>query len=922
MTSMRKTLKKGFLMAVNRRTPQRGYGLNNPTIELAPNPIIATRAPGNNDIAELGTQWINKSTNVPYVLTSVVNGVANWATAPASGATTLASLTVTTTSDLQGAVTMGSTLDVTGATTVTDLSISGSFNLSGSNPIDLTTSANLADAIVLEATAGGIDILASGAAAGEDIDIIATGSSVNISSSEAAADSITLQSASGGIDVDGALQVNIASSQNAGDAIRLNASAGGIDIDAAGAAGEDITIDNAAGSIALTAGESAADSIVIESTAGGIDILASGAAAGEDIDIVATGSSVHISSSESANDAITLTATAGGIDILATGAAAGEDIDIAATGSSVNISASENVADAITLNASAGGIDITAAGAAAEDIDITCTAGSVNITGGEAAVANAVRINASAADGGIDVDAGTGGITIDSTGALSLDAAAASNFSVSGAGIDLTLASSAGRVVVDGGEAAADAVRITASDAAGGVDIDSGTGGITVDSTDAISLDAAAASNFSVSGAGIDLTLASSGGRVVVNGEEAAADAVRILSAAGGLDADVALQMNLTSSQAAAADSIRVNASAADGGIDVDAGTGGITIDSTGPVSIDGAAASNMSVSGAGIDLTLASSGGRVVVNGEEAAADAVRILSAAGGLDADVALQMNLVSSQAAAADSVRIQASAADGGIDVDAGTGGLTLDSTGAISIDGAAASNMSVSGAGIDLTLASSAGRVVLDGGEAAADAVTITASDAAGGIDMNCGTGGMTLDTTAGFSLDAATASNVTVTGASADLTLAATGGSVNITATEAAADAIVINASDAAGGIDLLTGGGELTINAVGNVSMAPVSATVSSPTSTAVTNGRVFKAVYQGFTTAAAGTQAYTITNSALGAGDAIMLTLANRGSNDAQITVNRVNTETAGTIIVNTTNEGAAALNGDVVITGWILD
>ena len=49
--------------------------------------------------------------------------------------------------------------------------------------------------------------------------------------------------------------------------------------------------------------------------------------------------------------------------------------------------------------------------------------------------------------------------------------------------------------------------------------------GLTVDSTGAIALDADAASHFSVDGAGIDLTLQSLLGRVVINGEEAAADA-------------------------------------------------------------------------------------------------------------------------------------------------------------------------------------------------------------------------------------------------------------------------------------------------------------------------------------------------------------------------------------------------------------
>ena len=60
----------------------------------------------------------------------------------------------------------------------------------------------------------------------------------------------------------------------------------------------------------------------------------------------------------------------------------------------------------------------------------------------------------------VDINAGTSGIICDSTGAISLDAAAASNFSTSGAGIDLTLESAAGRVIVNGGEDAADVIYL------------------------------------------------------------------------------------------------------------------------------------------------------------------------------------------------------------------------------------------------------------------------------------------------------------------------------------------------------------------------------------------------------------------------------------------------------------------------------
>ncbi len=85
-----------------------------------------------------------------------------------------------------------------------------------------------------------------------------------------------------------------------------------------------------------------------------------------------------------------------------------------------------------------------------------------------------------------------------------------------------------------------------------------------------------------------------------------------------------------------------------------------------GAVAISSDTASNFSVTGAGVDLTLASAAGRVIVNGEEAAANAITLLSAAGGIDADAALQINIASSQNAA-DAIRIVASA--GGIDVDA-------------------------------------------------------------------------------------------------------------------------------------------------------------------------------------------------------------------------------------------------------------
>ena len=62
---------------------------------------------------------------------------------------------------------------------------------------------------------------------------------------------------------------------------------------------------------------------------------------------------------------------------------------------------------------------------------------------------------------------GTGGLDVDTTGAVSLDADLASNFNVSGSLVDLSLQSEAGRLVLKGDEAAADGVYIDADDAVG-----------------------------------------------------------------------------------------------------------------------------------------------------------------------------------------------------------------------------------------------------------------------------------------------------------------------------------------------------------------------------------------------------------------------------------------------------------------------
>jgi len=571
--------------------------------------------------------------------------------------------------------------------------------------------------------------------AGIDLTLSSDAGRVIVNGEEAAANAITLLSAAGGIDVDAALQINIATSQSAVDAIRIVASAGGIDIDAVGVATEDINITNTGGSVVLVATESAVDAIVINATLGGIDILASGASAGEDIDIIATGSSVNITSTENNAGAIIISANGGAserVTLLSSQGTGADSINLETTSGGVTLSAGLASADAINLSASAGGIDIDGAL-------------QVNIASSQNAV-DAIRIVASA--GGIDIDA------------------------VGAATEDINITNTGGSILLVSTEAATDAIVLTATTGAAGIDVNAGTGGITIDTTGTLSLDSAGATNLTATGA-FDITIQSTAGSILLNSGEAVTDAINIDST-GGFDLDAALEINITSSEAAVPDSIRIFASAANGGIDVDSGTGGLTLDSTGVVSIDGAGASNFSVSGAGIDLSLISTGGRVVVNGEEAAADAVRILSAAGGLDVDVALQMSLVSSQNAA-DAIVINASA--GGIDITAA---------------GAAAE---------DIDIVCTSGSINLTAGENIATSMVITNT----GMD-------------------------IVITGAAGqDFDLTNTGGSVNITATEDISSAFVLNCSGASSGISIDAGTAGVTIG-TGMIHAITAVATAATP--------------------------------------------------------------------------------------------
>lgn len=411
------------------------------------------------------------------------------------------------------------------------------------------------------------------------------------------------------------------------------------------------------------------------------------------------------------------------------------------------------------------------------------------------------------------------------------------------------------------------------------IDVNANAGGVTMDAATAISLDAGAGSNFSVSGAGNDLNLESAGGRVVLNGEEAADDAIRLLSVAGGLDADLGLGISLISSESAA-DAIVLEASDGAGGVQVRAGSNGILIGNQADCAV--------------IDIgdVVATSARTITIGGGSVAtaiADTIDIAPDGATTDAGASKVLNL---NAGALDTATLTTNIASGNVssgthavNVSTGTGTKTINLGNA---DGLTTMNFDG----------------VLNLNDSQNSNTQINSGSSTGTVTIgNTSSGAVTIDS-------------------AADISLTGTGSSINLVATEAAADAIVVNASNGAGGIDLTTGGGSIDLSSGGSVSMVPGTDTSASPSATATVNKRVFKATFTGFTTASAGTQDFTISNSTHTAGAAVILSVANAGTNDAKMNIQRINVETAGSIVVSTVNDGAAALNGDVIISGWCLD
>jgi hypothetical protein len=223
---------------------------------------------------------------------------------------------------------------------------------------------------------------------------------------------------------------------------------------------------------------------------------------------------------------------------------------------------------------------------------------------------------------------------------------------------------------------------------------------------------------------------------------------------------------------------------------------------------------------------------------------------------------------------------------------------------------------------------------------AAGAVTIDSTAAAisigSGADaygVNIGTGAAVRDVIVGSTN---TTSSTTIQSGSGNVIVTSTdditvdgAGVIELNSTAGAisigndADAYGVNIGTGAADRDIVIGnstaGSSVSITGGNNGDILLTPATNSAAATSITLNAKVGSATFTGQTTASGAQETFTITNSEVSATSAMMVTVTNVGANDARMSLEQVKMG-AGSFEVMTQNNGAASLNGDVII-NWIV-
>lgn len=283
------------------------------------------------------------------------------------------------------------------------------------------------------------------------------------------------------------------------------------------------------------------------------------------------------------------------------------------------------------------------------------------------------------------------------------------------------------------------------------------------------------------------------------------------------------------------------------------------------------------------------------------------------------------------AGADVTNIGSGTTTGAITIgSANTGTVAIASGAALTEDAVGAVSINSSGAAINI--GNNANAFAINIGTAGARAnITLGNTTALTGVRVSYGTGNLvvagsaTSTATYGAATDTGTLTIAPSTAAGGQTINFATGGTGVKTihfGDGAIGNIITIGSTSAAASTTIQAGTGGIALSAAGIVTVAAATDSHASPTATATVNANVGKATFTGFTTASAATQAFVVNCSKVVTGsEAILVTVTNKKNvNDAQMSLVACVTE-AGKFTVDTKNNGTQALDGDVVISFWVM-
>ncbi len=419
---------------------------------------------------------------------------------------------------------------------------------------------------------------------------------------------------------------------------------------------------------------------------------------------------------------------------------ASKDITVDSTAGSVIIDGGEAIADAVTIQAPAGGVDITAA--ATFDIDLTATGGTVQVIASEAA-ANQFKVDATGVttgfaivfettDGAIQIhaDGGTNGdITADAASVLTLiGPSIVINEDLSTNTTDIGTGTTTGTVTLGGtGTQAIDVgtgagiktVTVGSTTTTSATTVQSGSGDLTLTSTDAITMTSAG-----VFGIG-----ANSVAQTITVGNETGATALHLLAGTGDIDI-----------QGVAASTIDIGDAAQTAAITIGASTATMTDLSLGT----GVGAHTIHIGDGGVAT-------QAITMGSASSASAITIQSGTGDVNITSTDDLNVGANSAAQDVVVGNQTSTSS--LKLYGGTGDIVIEGVAATTIDiGDAAQTAAITiGASTatmtDLSLGTGVGAHTIhigDGG-VAAQVITIGSNSVASSVSILAGTGDFSVD---------------------------------------------------------------------------------------------------------------------------------------------------------------------------------